>query len=109
VAFLLDGPVADGSQGVCTVSVNSRTRINVMTRDAIPDLQVDCDEHDADANKAQQCLNLHGATFDVVGHLKQVTAARPRWQVMPRDADDVCCRPGPGLECPKPIKSCPVP
>lgn len=105
VAFLLDGPKTGD---FCTVSVNTRTRINVLTRDAIPDLVVDCSEADADATRAQQCRNVHGATFDVVGHLRQVTAARPRWQVMPRDVDDVCCRPGPGLECPKPIKTCPA-
>lgn len=106
VSFLMDGEKDPAGQGQCHVAVNSRTRMNVVTRDAVPDLVVDCSEDDADAEKARQCRNLHGARFDVVGHLKQVTAARPRWTVTPRDADDLCCRPGKDLECPKPIKQC---
>jgi hypothetical protein len=103
VSFLADG---ENVTGTCQVAANTRTRINIVTRDAVPDLQVDCSEQDPDAEKARECRNLHGATFDVVGHLRQVTAARPRWMVMPRDADDLCCRPGVGLECPKLIKPC---
>jgi hypothetical protein len=103
VSFIADGEKVTGT---CQVAANTRTRINIVTRDAVPDLQVDCSESDPDAEKALQCRYLHGATFDVVGHLKQVTAARPRWMVMPRDADDLCCRPGAGLECPKLIKPC---
>lgn len=106
VSVLMDGELAPGAKGECHVAVNSRTRMNVVTRDAVPELLVDCKEDDADAEKARQCRNLRGARFDVVGHLKQVTAARPRWTVTPRDADDLCCRPGAGLECPKPIKQC---
>lgn len=90
----------------CYVARNSHTRILLMTKDAVPDLKVDCDEQDANATRAQQCRNLHGATFDVVGHLRHVQAARPRWMVLPRDVDDICCYPGPGLQCPSPIKPC---
>jgi hypothetical protein len=102
-AFLLQ---QNDRPGTCHVAANTRTRILVMTRDAVPSLQVECREDDPDAEKATQCRNLHGATFDVTGHLRQITAARPRWMVSPRDADDVCCRPGVGLECPRPIKPC---
>jgi hypothetical protein len=40
--------------------------------------------------------------------VRQVSAARPRWIVMPRDVDDVCCFPGAEGECPRPIKTCPA-
>lgn len=106
VSVIRDGAVDAGAEGVCYVSVNTRTRMNVVTRDAVPELVIDCNEQDADAEKARQCTLLRAARFDVVGHLKQVTAARPRWTVTPRDADDLCCRPGKDLECPKPIKQC---
>jgi len=90
----------------CSVGINARTRINLLTKDAIPEINPDCDENDADQTRAQECRNLRGSEFDVVGHLKQVQPARPRWVVIPRAADDVCCYPGPGLECPKPIQRC---
>ena len=90
----------------CYVSANTHTRMLLITRDAVPDLVVDCDEADTNADRAQQCRYLHGATFDAVGHLRQVQAARPRWMVMPRDAGDLCCHPGPGLQCPRPIQPC---
>ncbi|WNG49041.1 hypothetical protein F0U60_36680 [Archangium minus] len=90
----------------CYVSRNTHSRVLVMTKDAVPDLKVDCDENDANAERAQQCRYLHGATYNVVGHLKQIQAARPRWMVLPRDADDVCCYPGPGMQCPSPIQTC---
>jgi hypothetical protein len=104
VAVLADGDVV--GKGQCHVSLNSRTRINVVTRDAVPDLQVDCSEDDADTERARQCRLLHGATFNITGHLRQVSAARPRWIVYPRDVDDMCCFPGPEGECPRPIKPC---
>lgn len=104
VAVLGDGDPQ--SQGKCYVSLNSRTRINVVTRDAVPDLQVDCSETDTDADRARQCRLLHGATFNITGHLRQVSAARPRWIVLPRDVDDLCCFPGPEGQCPRPIKQC---
>jgi hypothetical protein len=91
----------------CTVGINARTRINLMTRDAIPELEPDCNEADADEEKAQQCRNLRGSEFNIIGHLRQVQPARPRWVVIPRSPDDVCCYPGPGLSCPRPIKPCP--
>jgi hypothetical protein len=90
----------------CYVSRNTQTRILLMTKDAVPDLKVDCNENDTDTERARQCRYLRGATFDVVGHLRHVQAARPRWMVLPRDVDDLCCYPGPGLECPRPIKPC---
>ena len=90
----------------CSVSRNTRTRILLMTKDAVPELRVDCDEKDTDAERARQCRLMHEATFDVVGHLRHVQPGRPRWMLLPRDADDLCCHPGPGLECPRPIKPC---
>ena len=41
-----------------------------------------------------------------IGHLRQVQPARPRWVMLPRDQDDLCCHPAAGLSCPKPIKQC---
>jgi hypothetical protein len=90
----------------CFVARNPGTRMLLMTRDAVPDLRVDCDENDSDADRAQQCRLMRRATFDVVGHLKQIQAARPRWMVTPRDVDDLCCHPGPDNQCPRPIKPC---
>jgi hypothetical protein len=90
----------------CQVGPDARTRINIVTKDAVPDLVVGCREDDPDADRAQQCRFLHGATFDVVGHLRQVSAARPRWVVLPRDQDDLCCNPGPDMQCPRPIQPC---
>ena len=91
----------------CQLAPDSRSRISLQIKDAVPDLNPDCSETDADAARALQCKQLRAATFDVVGHLKHVGPARPRWNVLPRDQDDLCCYPGPGLECPKPIKPCP--
>ncbi|MCY1034413.1 hypothetical protein OV207_23370 [Corallococcus sp. BB11-1] len=95
------------ADATCQYAPDSRTRISLQIKDAVPDLNPDCSESDADAARALQCKQLHAATFDVVGHLKHVGPARPRWNVLPRDQDDLCCYPGPGLECPKPIKPCP--
>jgi hypothetical protein len=106
VAFLADGDIIN--KGQCHVALNSRTRINVVTRDAVPDLQVDCSETDPDAERARQCRLLRAATYNVTGHLRQVSAARPRWIVLPRDVDDLCCFPGPEGACPRPIKQCPA-
>ncbi|MDY7225213.1 hypothetical protein [Hyalangium rubrum] len=106
VAVLADGDVIN--RGQCHVSLNSRTRINVVTRDAVPDLVVDCNENDSNADAAKQCQLLRTATYNITGHLRQVSAARPRWIISPRDADDVCCFPGPEGACPRPIKQCPA-
>jgi hypothetical protein len=106
VAFLAEGELLGRAE--CHVALNSRTRINVVTRDAAPDLQVDCNEADLDAERARQCRLMRAATFNVTGHLRQVSAARPRWIVLPRDVDDLCCFPGPEGECPRPIKKCPA-
>lgn len=104
VAVVAEGTAPAGAK--CSIALNPRARINLITKDAIPDLQPDCRDDDADADKAATCRALHAATFDVVGHLRHVQPARPRWVILPRDADDVCCHPGPGLSCPKPIKQC---
>jgi hypothetical protein len=91
----------------CSVTLNTRTLINLVVKDAIPELQPDCSESDPDATKAHTCQVLHEATFDVVGHLRHVQPARPRWVILPRDVRDVCCHPGPSGECPRPIQKCP--
>ncbi|WNG59360.1 hypothetical protein F0U59_35070 [Archangium gephyra] len=106
VAFLAAQPVATTPAPSCSVARNTHTRVLLMTKDAVPDLNVDCNEGTGATEAEKQCRYLHGASFDVVGHLRQVQAARPRWMVLPRDQDDFCCYPGPGLECPKPIKPC---
>jgi hypothetical protein len=113
VAFLakaLPPPPAEGSTPPpaprCVVAGNTGTRILLTTKDAVPELRVDCDENDPDATRASQCRLMHEATFDVVGHLRQIQPGRPRWMIMPRDADDLCCHPGPGNQCPRPIKPC---
>lgn len=98
--------VTDGAGGTCHVARNPHVRILLTTQDAAPDLKVNCDENDPDGDAARQCRELHAARFDITGHLRQVQPARPRWQVLPRDSDDICCHPGPGLDCPKPIKAC---
>ncbi len=98
---------SDVSGARCSVGKSPRSRILVMTKDAVPTLNPKCDVNDADPTRAEQCRNLRGASFDIVGHLRHVQPARPRWMVIPRDEDDLCCRPGPGLSCPKPIKPCP--
>ena len=96
-------------QAKCSIAENPRIKINLVTKDAIPELKPFCHEDDADAERAAQCKMLHAATFDVVGHLRHVQPARPRWTVFPRGPDDLCCHPGPGLACPKPIRTCPQP
>jgi hypothetical protein len=95
------------AESTCTVGVNAKTRINLITKDAIPELDPDCNEQDTDADRAEQCRFLRKAEFDVVGHLRHVQPARPRWVVIPRAADDLCCYPGPGMQCPRPIQPCP--
>jgi hypothetical protein len=105
VSLVRDAAVTSNAQ--CQVAPDTRSRISLQIKDAVPDLNPDCSESDSNAERARQCKLLHAATFDVVGHLKHVGPARPRWNVLPRDQDDLCCYPGPGLECPKPIKPCP--
>jgi hypothetical protein len=90
----------------CYVAHNPGTRILLTTNDAVPDLRLECDENDTDADRRQQCRLMHSVTFDVVGHLRQIQPARPRWMVMPRDAEDLCCHPGTDGQCPRPIKAC---
>lgn len=100
------GLQATGAEARCTVGYNARARLNLITKDAIPELNPNCNPDDADAEKAAQCRNLRGAEFDVIGHLRHVQPARPRWVVIPRAPDDLCCYPGPGLSCPRPIQPC---
>jgi hypothetical protein len=104
VALIAEGAAPSGAR--CYVAENPRTRIFVVTRDAVPDLEPDCNPSDANADRAEQCRFLRAARYDVVGHLRQVQPARPRWAVLPRDKDDLCCRPGPGMSCPRPIRPC---
>jgi hypothetical protein len=94
------------ASGRCYAAINPRTRINLQTKDAIPELNPDCRTDDPNPEAARQCAFTQGATYDVIGHLKQVQPARPRWMVIPRDPDDMCCYPGPGLECPRPLRPC---
>ncbi len=94
------------SPAKCWVGLNVKARINLLTKDAIPEINPDCREDDSDADRALQCKQLHAATFDVIGHARHVQPARPRWMVIPRSVDDVCCHPASGQACPKPIKAC---
>jgi hypothetical protein len=79
----------------------------VSTTRALPNFNLNCSESDPDTAEATRCKNLHGARFDVTGFLQQVQPSRPRWMVIARSAQDICCRPGPGLSCPDPIQPCP--
>jgi hypothetical protein len=96
-----------GAAVTCSVGRNVHSIINLVTKDAVPELNPDCRADDPDPALAAQCVALRAATFDVTGHLRQVQPARPRWLVTPRYAEDLCCHPGPGLSCPAPIKPCP--
>lgn len=107
LAANINGPDAGPTPTThCWVAQNAHYRINLLTRDALPELKPDCREDDSDVNAATQCKNLRAASFDITGHLTQIQPSRPRWMVTPRDPDDVCCRPGPGLSCPTPVKPC---
>ncbi len=99
--------VPGGGAAKCWIAQNFHNRINVITKDAVPELQPDCRPDDPDAAKAVQCQYTRGASFDLIGHLRHLQPGRPRWAIIPRDPDDLCCRPGPGLGCPRPIKPCP--
>jgi hypothetical protein len=107
VTLALVRDAANTSATTCKVAPDSRSRISLQIKDAVPDLNPDCSETAPNTEQARQCKLLHEVTFDVVGHLKHVGPARPRWNVLPRDQDDMCCHPGPSNECPKPIKPCP--
>jgi hypothetical protein len=98
--------ITDGATGTCHVARNPHVRILLTLAEAAPQLSLNCDPNDPDADQALQCQELRAARFDVVGHLRQVQPARPRWEVLPRDSTDICCHPGPGLSCPDPIKAC---
>lgn len=105
LAVIGTGAVAAGAK--CFAGYNPRLKINLITKDAVPDLNPNCDPDDSDAELAEQCKLTRAATYDVTGHLRQLQPGRPRWAILPRDQEDVCCHPGPGLSCPKPLKACP--
>ncbi|MBI5543197.1 MAG: hypothetical protein HY901_04875 [Deltaproteobacteria bacterium] len=69
-----------------------QTRINVSTRDAIPELDP------REFGKPEYA----GCRVDITGILRQVQAARPRWLILARDEQDVCCRAESGSKCPTP-------
>ncbi|MBI3184808.1 MAG: hypothetical protein HYZ28_21940 [Myxococcales bacterium] len=104
LAFIADGD--PGPSARCVVAQKTHTRINIVTKDAVPELVPDCRTDDQNADRAAACQALRAATFDVTGHLRHLQPGRPRWVILPRDADDICCHPGPGLSCPRPIKPC---
>lgn len=104
VAIVANGDFAPTS--TCSISANMRTRINLLSKDAIPDLDPDCSVDDADADRAEQCRFLRAASYDVVGHLRHLQPGRPRWAILPRDANDMCCHPGEGMACPRPLQAC---
>lgn len=105
VAVIANGAPAANAQ--CYAGFNPETKMNLITKDAVPDLNPDCDVNNPNGDLAEQCRLTLSATYDVTGHLRQLQPGRPRWAILPRDADDVCCHPGPGLSCPKPLKQCP--
>jgi hypothetical protein len=105
VAVVASGTAVGGA--TCAVAQNTRTRMQVVTKDSIPELEPDCNPAHPDPARAAECVAFRAARYDVVGHLRQVQAARPRWVLIPRDLNDVCCHPGEGRSCPKPIKACP--
>jgi hypothetical protein len=91
----------------CSVARNIHARINLVTKDAVPEINPNCRVDDPNEERAVQCRRLRDATFEIVGHLKQTQPARPRWTIIPRAATDICCHPKAGEECPRPIKACP--
>lgn len=105
LAVIGTGAVAPGAK--CFAGYNPRLKINLITKDAVPDLNPDCNPADANTELAEQCRLTRAATYDVTGHLRQLQPGRPRWAILPRDQQDVCCHPGPGLSCPKPLQACP--
>jgi hypothetical protein len=70
-----------------------KTRINVSTRDAMPDF---------DPRTEFSKVEYKGCRVDITGVLRQVQAARPRWLIIARDQDDFCCRAPEGARCPTP-------
>ena len=105
IAFVAEGAPAANAR--CSVGLDPDLHINLMVKDAVPELHPDCDPQDTDAARARQCQLLRDATYDVVGHLRHLQPGRPRWLVIPRDVRDLCCYPGALGECPKPVKPCP--
>ncbi len=77
----------------------TRSRINVITRDALPRFNPEV--------FAQP--EYEGCTVDITGMLRQVQAARPRWAIIARDRSDICCRAPEGKVCPDGIPVCPKP
>ncbi|MFN7130702.1 MAG: hypothetical protein ACK4N5_01385 [Myxococcales bacterium] len=86
-------------QWVVMLDQASKTRINVITRDALP-------RFDPTVFARPE---YEGCTVDITGMLRQVQAARPRWAIVARDRSDVCCRAPEGKSCPDGIPVCPKP
>ncbi len=74
-----------------------KARINVATRDALPDFDP------REFTKPEHA----GCTVDITGILRQVQAARPRWLILARTDADVCCRAPADKTCPAKIPVCP--
>lgn len=91
-------------QWVVLLDEASRTRINVQTRDALPEFDPRTFGELAEDGKT---LKYKDCTVDIVGMLRQVQAARPRWLVMARDERDVCVRCPSGTAPPPKIPACP--
>ena len=106
VAVLADGDVA--GRGQCHVALNSRTRINVVTRDAVPGSAAGLQRDDPDAERGRQCRLLRGATYDVAGHLRQVQRRAGRGGSCCRATRMTSAATRARGECPRPIKPCPA-
>lgn len=85
-------------QWLVMIEPMTRSRINVITRDALPEFDP--------AVFAQE--EYEGCTLDITGNLRQVQAARPRWAIIARDRNDICCRAPEGKVCPDGIPVCPA-
>jgi hypothetical protein len=104
VAFVAESDFDPHS--ACVIGQDAVTRVNVNFRTAVPDLQLNCSEDDVDVEAGEECRRLHAARYDIVGHLRHSQISRPRWAVVPRYLDDICCWPGADLACPSPIQPC---
>jgi hypothetical protein len=104
VAFVAESDFDPDS--ACVIGQDVVTRVNLNLRNAIPDFPADCTEDDQDPDSAEECHQIHAARYEVLGHLRHGQASRPRWTVVPRYSDDICCRPGPDLPCPSLIQQC---
>lgn len=130
-------------QWIVVVDARAEIRINVQTRDALPNFDARifaarcataddaaacpcgpgslryaaanlCTAADEQADprcKAGTCKPQSpqsSLALDIVGNLRQVQAARPRWMVVARDALDVCCHQPAVGQCPPGLSICPT-